>query len=44
MIPVAKVKKPKDFDAKVKASGDQWLIDSARKQIQAAYFTKGSWK
>ncbi|MBK7001352.1 MAG: hypothetical protein IPH35_15660 [Rhodoferax sp.] len=25
MIPVAKVKKPKDFDAKVKVPGDQWL-------------------
>lgn len=25
MIPVAKVKKPKDFDQKVKTPGDQWL-------------------
>lgn len=25
MIPVAKVKKPKDFDQKVKAPGDEWL-------------------
>lgn len=25
MIPVAKVKKPKDFDTKVKVPGDQWL-------------------
>ncbi len=28
MIPVAKVKKPKDFDAKVRAPGDQWLKDN----------------
>ncbi len=29
MIPVAKVKKPKDFDAKVKVPGDQWLKDNS---------------
>lgn len=28
MIPVAKVKKPKDFDAKVKTPGNQWLKDN----------------
>lgn len=29
MIAVAKVKKPKDFDATVKVPGDQWLKDNA---------------
>ncbi|MCX7226200.1 MAG: hypothetical protein NT071_11485 [Burkholderiales bacterium] len=28
MIPVAKVKKPKDFDSKVKTPGEQWLKDN----------------
>ncbi len=28
MIPVAKVKKPKGFDAQVKTPGDQWLKDN----------------
>jgi hypothetical protein len=30
MIPVAKIKKPKDFDAKVKVPGNQWLKDNAQ--------------
>ena len=30
MIPVAKVKKPNDFDVKVKVPGDQWLQDNAK--------------
>lgn len=30
MIPVAKVKKPKDFDATVKVPGDQWLKDNPK--------------
>jgi len=30
MIPVAKVKKPKDFDTKVKTPGNQWLKDNPK--------------
>lgn len=30
MIPIAKVKKPKDFDVKVKVPGDQWLKDNPK--------------
>lgn len=30
MIPTAKVKKPKDFEVKVKVPGDQWLKDNQK--------------
>jgi hypothetical protein len=39
MIPVAKVKKPKDFDAKVKAPGDQWLKDNPKAKRPKALWT-----
>lgn len=41
MIPVAKVKKPKNFDAEVKTPGNQWLKDNPKvtrpKALWAAY-------
>lgn len=41
MIPVAKVKKPKNFDAEVKTPGNQWLKDNPQatrpKALWAAY-------
>ncbi len=39
MIPVAKVKKPKDFDAKVKVPGDQWLKDNPDAKRPKALWT-----
>ena len=30
MIPIAKIKKPKNFDVKVKVPGDQWLKDNPK--------------